>query len=73
MDNETKAALDALKAEIAALTVKLAALKPRPEQENTISLKQYAARIGYPRTSARRRMLEEKIGTKPAGRWRIKI
>jgi len=48
MDQETKAALDALKAEIAAL-------KARLEPEDTsISLIQYAHRIGFSRESARR-------------------
>jgi hypothetical protein len=73
MDEETKAALDALKAEIAALTDKLAALKQRPEPESAISLNAYAAMIGFPRTSARRRVLDNPgLGTKVGGRWRIK-
>jgi hypothetical protein len=67
INEETKAALEALKAEIETL-------KARHESpENTISLMQYARRIGYPRTSARRRMLAEKIGQRVGGRWRIKI
>jgi hypothetical protein len=73
MDDETVARFAAMEAKLVALMAELAVLKPRAEQENTISLKQYAARIGFPRTSARRRMLAEKLGTKPAGRWRIKI
>ncbi|MGO9236671.1 MAG: hypothetical protein ACLP4V_22325 [Methylocella sp.] len=65
MDEETKRALDALKAEIAAL-------KARHEPENTISLNAYAARIGFSRESARRRLLADpKLGAKVGGRWRV--
>jgi hypothetical protein len=67
VDDETRAVIAAMQAEIAWLKGRL------DGPEETISLMQYARRIGYPRTSARRRMLAEKIGQRVAGRWRIKI
>lgn len=79
MDDETKAAFAAMEALIAAQTTELtgvkaelAALKPRAEQENTISLNAYAARIGFSRESARRRLLADpRLGQKIGGRWVI--
>jgi hypothetical protein len=60
-------------AEIASLKAKLeapelAALKPRA----FISLNEYAARIDFSRSSARRRVLKDpKLGEMVGGRWRI--
>jgi len=72
MDEEAAARLAAQDARIAALATELAAMKRRAEQENTISLNEYARRIDFSRESARRRLLADpKLGTKIGGRWRV--
>jgi hypothetical protein len=49
MDEETAERLAAIEAGLAALTVALAALKRSPDQENAISLEQYAGPCGTSR------------------------
>jgi hypothetical protein len=72
VDDETIAAFAAMEARIVALMNELATLKPRAEQENTITLVQYAKRIGFSRESARRRLLADpRLGQKIGGRWRV--